>query len=219
MDEEPEWRITAEAAYVATYLFYGRVPPGDEAAAWGRGRRPEEDQAGPGVWVEVVVILCVVGTYLLGTMPPDYFAAVTQRTTTGSTAVALLPTCLPIAHGPPMCYEWERPSAMAPPPPASGSGDSDWSDNDDEKVAMECFYGLVRDATRSCSYGWERPAMAPRGRDSDWSGNDDKAAMECFYGLVRDAAKNCFGWSHDTVRSDGHIMMIRLQRARELRVS
>jgi hypothetical protein len=45
---------------------------------------------------------------------------------------------------------------MAPPPPASGSGDSDWSDNDDEKVAMdgmECFYGLVRDATRSCSYG------------------------------------------------------------------
>jgi hypothetical protein len=46
--------------------------------------------------------------------------------------------------------------------------------------------------------------MAPRGRESDWSGNDDKAAMECFYGLVRDAAKNCFGWSHDTVRSDGH---------------
>ncbi|KAG2550438.1 uncharacterized protein LOC120651622 [Panicum virgatum] len=209
MDEEPEWRISKEAAYAATYLFYGRVPPGGEAAAWGRGRRPEEDQAGAGVWVQVIAILCGLGTYLLilATMPPYYFTAVTQRTaaTTG-TAVALLPTCLPIAHGPPMCYEWDRP-AMAPPPlGSSGSGDSDRSDNDDEKVAMECFYGLIREATRTC-YGWEKPAMAPRGRgsgDSDWSGNDDKAAMECFYGLVRDTAKICFGCSHDTVRPDGH---------------
>ena len=48
--------------------------------------------------------------------------------------------------------EWERP-AMAPPPlGSSGSGDSDRSDNDDEKVAMECFYGLIREATRTC-YG------------------------------------------------------------------
>jgi len=103
-DEEAEWRITEEAAYAATYLFYGLVPPGDEAAAWGRGRRPEEDRAGPGVLAELVVILCGLGTYFIGTMPPYYFAAVTQPITTGSTAVALLPTCLPIAHGPPMCY-------------------------------------------------------------------------------------------------------------------
>jgi len=103
-DEEAEWRITEEAAYAATYLFYGLVPPGDEAAAWGRGRRPEEDQAGAGVWVQVIAILCGLGTYFIGTMPPYYFAAVTQPITTGSTAVALLPTCLPIAHGPPMCY-------------------------------------------------------------------------------------------------------------------
>ena len=106
-DEEAEWRITEEAAYAATYLFYGLVPPGDEAAAWGRGRRPEEDQAGAGVWVQVIAILCGLGTYLLilATMPPYYFTAVTQRTaTTTGTAVALLPTCLPIAHGPPMCY-------------------------------------------------------------------------------------------------------------------
>jgi len=105
MDEEPEWRISKEAAYAATYLFYGRVPPGGEAAAWGRGRRPEEDRAGPGVLAELVVILCGLGTYFIGTMPPYYFAAVTQRTAAATgTAVALLPTCLPIAHGPPMCY-------------------------------------------------------------------------------------------------------------------
>jgi hypothetical protein len=51
--------------------------------------------------------------------------------------------------------EWERPAAMAPPPGSSGStgGESNWrkaGHNEDD--AMECFYGLVRDATRTC-YG------------------------------------------------------------------
>ena len=39
-----------------------------------------------------------------------------------------------------------------PPPPGSASADKDWSDKDAEKVSMECFCGLVRDATNSC-YG------------------------------------------------------------------
>jgi hypothetical protein len=52
--------------------------------------------------------------------------------------------------------EWERPAAMAPPPGSSGGstgGESSWrkaGHNEDD--AMECFYGLVRDATRTC-YG------------------------------------------------------------------
>jgi hypothetical protein len=54
------------------------------------------------VWVEVVVALSVIGTYLICVLP-DYLAA-TAAAERGATALALLPTCRPLAHGPPMCY-------------------------------------------------------------------------------------------------------------------
>ncbi|CAN6357183.1 unnamed protein product [Urochloa humidicola] len=142
--EEPadtEWRVNAETLYAAGYIFYGRVPELGEVAPWGRGRRPE-DEAGPAAWVEVVVILSVIGTYFFSVLP-DYLAAV-NTIEPSTTALALLPICRPIAHGPPMCYEWERP-AMAPPP-GNSSGDSDRIHDDDEKAPMvECFSGVVRD--------------------------------------------------------------------------
>lgn len=99
--EEPEWRIDAVTAYAASYIFLGRFPRGEEAE-WGRGRRPEDDDQGPPVWVEVVVALSVIGTYLICVLP-DYLAA-TAAAERGATALALLPTCRPLAHGPPMCY-------------------------------------------------------------------------------------------------------------------
>ena len=42
-------------------------------------------------------------------------------------------------------------------PRGRGSGDSDWSGNDD-KAAMECFYGLVRDAAKTC-FGWSHDTV------------------------------------------------------------
>ena len=41
--------------------------------------------------------------------------------------------------------------------PGIGSGDSDWSGNND-KAATECFYGLVRDAAKTC-FGWSNDTV------------------------------------------------------------
>jgi len=46
-------------------------------------------------------------------------------------------------------------------PRGRGSGDSDWSGNDD-KAAMECFYGLVRDTAKIC-FGCSHDTVRPDG--------------------------------------------------------
>ncbi|KAJ1266563.1 hypothetical protein BS78_08G161400 [Paspalum vaginatum] len=191
----------------------------EEAEAWGRGapEPPPPDPAGPRVclwscvwpvWVDVV-FLSSMATYflvgwLVGPSAPD-------------TALALLPTCPRPADPSPLCYDWERP-AKKPSPPASGSirdgssGSGGWSgDNDDDMAAIECFYGLVCDATRICfggcrhggkAPGWQSPAaMAPPGSGAWSGGGSDMVAMECFYGLLRDATVECFGCSYgSTIR-------------------